>query len=116
MFNEYVKSDASLPTLSTDGVIITMAIDSHERRNVSIVDIPGTFLNTESDEFVLILLQGKLEELMVQLDPKLYKKGDNQLKRRANAIREAEQGSVQTAKVCSPVLQEIGDRIGGDGI
>ena len=73
MFNGYVKSNASSPTVSNDGVIITTAIDTHKEHNVAIMDIPGTFLNKE-DEFVLILLQGKLAELMVQLDPKLCRK------------------------------------------
>ena len=58
----------------TDGVIITMAIDTHEGRNVAIMNIPDTFLNTENDEFLLMILRGKLAELMVQLDPKLYRK------------------------------------------
>ncbi len=46
----------------------------------------------------------------------LQKICDWQLKRRANAIREAEQGSVWTTKVRSAILQEIGDRIKGIGI
>ena len=58
----------------TNGVIITMAIDANDGRDVAIMDIPGTFLNIKNDEFVLMLLQGKLAELMVQLDPKLYRK------------------------------------------
>ncbi len=56
MFEGYVKSNASLPTVLTDGVIITTAIDAHERCNVTTMDIPGAFLNTENDEFVLMLL------------------------------------------------------------
>ncbi len=43
-----------------DRVIITTAIDAHKGRDVAIMDIPGTFLNTENDEFVIMLLQGNL--------------------------------------------------------
>ena len=43
-------------------------------RTVAIMNIPGEFLNTDNDEFDFMLLRGKLAELMVQLDPKLYRK------------------------------------------
>ena len=68
-FNGYVKFNASSPVVSMDRVIITTAIDAYEGCNVVIMDIPGTFLNIENNEFVLMLLQGKLAELMVQLYP-----------------------------------------------
>ncbi len=46
----------------------------------------------------------------------LQKICDHQLKRRANAIYEAEQGSVWTANVCPLTLQKTGDRTRGVGI
>ena len=41
----YVKSDATLPTVHNESVFITAAIDSHEERDVMILDIPGAFLH-----------------------------------------------------------------------
>jgi len=38
------------------------------------MDIPGAFLNAENDEYIIMLLRGKLAELMVQIDPQLYRK------------------------------------------
>ena len=38
------------------------------------MDIPGAFLQADNDEFILMLLQGKLAEMMVQIDPELYQK------------------------------------------
>ena len=73
-FPGYVKSDAASPTVSTDGLIITTAIDAHEERDVAIVDIPGAFLQADNDEFVLMLLRGKLAEMMVRMNPKIYRK------------------------------------------
>ena len=40
-FNGYKKSDGASPTCSTNGVIITTAIDGHEGRVVAIMDILG---------------------------------------------------------------------------
>ena len=72
-YEGYQKSDGTSPTVSTDGVIMTSVIDAHEKRDVAIVDIPGAFLNTKNDEDILMCLRGKLVELMVRMNPKLYR-------------------------------------------
>ncbi len=41
--------------------------------NIAIMHISGVFLSTDNDEFVLMLIQGQLAGLMVQLDPKFYR-------------------------------------------
>jgi hypothetical protein len=38
------------------------------------MDIPGAFLQADNDEFVVMLLRGKLAEMMVKIDPSLYRK------------------------------------------
>jgi len=73
-FEGYNKADGSSPTVSTDGLIITSAIDGHENRDVMCLDIPGAFLNADNDEFVLMVLRGKLVEMMVKVDPVIYRK------------------------------------------
>ncbi len=73
-FEGYKRSDGTSPTVSTDGLLITAAIDGYEGRDVAIMDIPGAFLQAENDEFVLMLLRGKLAEMMVKIDPSLYRK------------------------------------------
>ena len=55
-FDGYKRSDGTSPTVSTDGLLITAAIDGYEGRDVAIMDIPGAFLQAENDEFVLMLL------------------------------------------------------------
>ena len=49
-------------------------IDIHESENITIIDIPGTFLNTTHDEYVTILLRGKIVEMPVKVEPKLHGK------------------------------------------
>ena len=54
---------------------MTTAIDAHEERDVAVVDIPGAFLNTtNNDKTILMCLRGALAEMMVCVDPKLYRK------------------------------------------
>ena len=73
-FPGYVKSEWASPKVSTDGVIITSTIEAHEGRDVAVIDLPNAFLNADNNEQTLMLLKGKLVELMVQIDPQMYRK------------------------------------------
>ena len=73
-FEGYYRADGISPTISTDGLLITCAIDGYEGQDVCTIYIPGTFLQAENGEFVIILLRGKLAEMMVNVDPRLYRK------------------------------------------
>ena len=72
---EYIKKeDAAAPTVMTDAVFITSVIDAYERRYVATCDLPGAFLHTKTDEKVIMSLRGELADLMVKVDPSLYRK------------------------------------------
>ena len=71
-YNRYEKSDVSSPNVTTDSIFLTGLIDAHEGGAVAILDIANTFLQAHNDERVLVLLQGKLAEMMVSIDPSLY--------------------------------------------
>ena len=60
--------------MATDSIFITGAIDAHEGRDTATCDLPGTFLHTVTDEKVIMVLRGELCEMMVKVDPKLYRK------------------------------------------
>jgi hypothetical protein len=66
------KENTTSPTVMTDSVMITSAIDAHEGRVVVTLDIPRAFLHADLDEEVVMLLRGQLADLMVQVDPELY--------------------------------------------
>ena len=73
-YEGYEKSDGTAPTVTKDAVLITGVIEAHEERDTATCDIPGAFLHADNDETVLMLLRGKLAELLVKVDPKLYRK------------------------------------------
>jgi len=80
-FEGYNKSDWASPTVSTDAVLMTSAIDAHEERHRATCDLPGAYLNTNldpdgknTDEKVIMLMKGRLAELLVQIDPTMYRK------------------------------------------
>ena len=70
----YENSDGSSPTVATDSIFLTGVVDARERRDIAILDIVNAFLHATNDEKVLMLLRGKLAEMMVAVDSKLYRK------------------------------------------
>ena len=68
------KEDASSPTVSIEALMLSCVIDAKEERDVATVDIPGAFMQADMDELVHMRLEGTMAELLVRLDPKLYRK------------------------------------------
>jgi hypothetical protein len=63
--------------VARESVIISAVIDAHERRHAGTYDIPGAFLNAgckEDDKEVIMILKGRLAEMMAQVSPTLYRK------------------------------------------
>ena len=53
-------------------VLITSAIDAHERKDMAVVGIPGELITTDIDRYFIVLLQGILAKLMVKNEPSIY--------------------------------------------
>lgn len=68
------KEDAASPTASTDSVFMVGAINAYEERDTVTADLPGAFLNTVTDKLVFMVLKGELCELMVRVNPKIYRR------------------------------------------
>jgi hypothetical protein len=52
--------------------MLSATIDAMEERDVATVDIPRAFMQANIDEIVRIKFEGKIAEMLVRLDPKLY--------------------------------------------
>ena len=75
--NHIDKTDATSPTTDLEYILLTETIDAKEGRDVTIVNIPNTFVTTwieKKDDISTIRLWGKLAELMVATAPEIYKK------------------------------------------
>jgi hypothetical protein len=62
------------PTVYLKYVLVTSTIEAFEGREVAVVDIPGAYLSADMDEEVIMLLRGRLVELMVKTAPNIYRK------------------------------------------
>ena len=71
-YDGYDKSAGSSPTVTTKGLIMSTAIDTHEEQNTAIIDVGHAFLHADNDKNVLMKLRGKIVELLVQLEPTMY--------------------------------------------
>ena len=70
----YDKAAGSSRKVATDSIFLTGVIDAYDLQAIAILDIANAFLHAENDEKILMLLQGRLAEMMVQVDPAMYRK------------------------------------------
>jgi hypothetical protein len=54
--------------------MLSATIDVMEERYVSTVDVPGAFMQSDIDEVVHVRFEGEIAEMLVRMDPKLYRK------------------------------------------
>ncbi len=55
-----------VPTVALESVVVTAIIDSKEKQKVVTVDIPGAFLHSNNEDYVIMKMNGLLAELMVK--------------------------------------------------
>jgi hypothetical protein len=68
------KEEASSPTVAIKSVLLSCVIDAMEGRDVATIDIPRAFMQADMEDVVHMKLEGKVAELLVRIDPKLYRK------------------------------------------
>ena len=54
--------------------IIAATIAAKEGRRVRCYDVSSTFVNTDVDEDVIMVLKGELADMMIQIAPEVYRK------------------------------------------
>jgi len=54
--------------------MLSCAIDAKENRYVVVSDIPGGFLHVDMEENINMLLEGTVAEMIIKLDPTIYRK------------------------------------------
>ena len=72
-YDGYDMSDGSSPTVQTDSITLAGVIDAHERRDTATMDIGNAYLTAENDENIVMVLRAKLAEMMVRVNPDLYR-------------------------------------------
>jgi len=99
--------------------MLSCAIDAKEGRYVAVTDIPGAFLHADMDQDIHMQIEGTIVELIVKLEPKLYRKyiwrNKNDKPMLYVKLRKALYGTLQAAllfwKLLSNALKEWGFKI-----
>jgi Reverse transcriptase (RNA-dependent DNA polymerase) len=65
----YTKEDTTSPTLSIDGLFLSLIIDAKEGRHVGIADVQGAYLNAKMDDVVLIRVTGNTLKILCEANP-----------------------------------------------
>jgi hypothetical protein len=68
------KDETSSPTVATKSLMLSCIIDAKERWDVATADIPRAFMQADMEGEVHMKMEGTIAELLVKLDPKLYRK------------------------------------------
>ena len=68
------KEDASAPTVTIESIMLTCVIDAAEQCDFATINIPGAFMQVDMDKLIYIKLEGKMVDLLVKIEPKLYRK------------------------------------------
>ena len=71
------REDKSSPTVHTESLMLTCAVDAHEGRDVMSLDVPNAYIQAElpvakRGERVVMKIRGKLVDWLVQLAPDAY--------------------------------------------
>ena len=80
------KYDVASPTAALKYIFITTAIDAKEHWEVTIMDSPGAFLHAYNDEKVVMIMRGKMAELMARVALKIYRKNITTIKNGENFL------------------------------
>eukprot|EP00957_Ditylum_brightwellii_P133658 10190445-Ditylum_brightwellii.AAC.1 len=60
----YTKEEAASPTVSPEAVLLMSIIDAKEGQDIATTDIPVAYLNADMDDEGIMVMEGRLAELM----------------------------------------------------
>eukprot|EP00957_Ditylum_brightwellii_P200690 15299047-Ditylum_brightwellii.AAC.1 len=71
------REKAASPTAATEAILITGVIKAKQNRNIMMLDIPNTFIQTlvpEKGEKIIMKIRGLLVDIFLELCPGVYDK------------------------------------------
>ena len=63
------RNDITSTTISTEALIISLAIEAHKGRKVSTADVEGAYLHADMDEKVIMMFDGEMVDYMIAVNP-----------------------------------------------
>ena len=69
------REDSASPTVMLESIMLTLAFDAKEKRDVMTADVPNAFIQTEipeEDERVFMKITGVSVDMLIELMPDVY--------------------------------------------
>jgi hypothetical protein len=63
----YTKEETTLPTVSTDALMLSILIEAWERRDVATADVAGAYLKAKFEDFVVLRIEGESVDIMCRV-------------------------------------------------
>jgi hypothetical protein len=68
----YEKWKALLPTVWTESVLITSAVEAFEKQMMGVYDSPGAFLHAKQTDLVNVKMTGEITAFLMEVSPDTY--------------------------------------------
>ena len=68
--NYAIREDATLPTIKTESLIMSLLVDTHGKRDVATADIVGVYLLIYMEDKVLVKLSGRGVQILCEANHK----------------------------------------------
>jgi hypothetical protein len=66
----YKKHETASPTVSTDALLLTVAIDANEERDVAMADVAGAYLKADMTDFDLMKFVDESVDILCDMNTK----------------------------------------------
>ena len=66
--DRYERHDVSSPTVSNEGLMMSLVIDTMEGREVATADMPGAYLHADMDDFTVLKLTGEMVDIFCEMN------------------------------------------------
>ena len=69
----FTKDETTSPTVSLEGLLMSLMVDAKEERDITTADVGGAFLHRDMDDFVVLKMVGDAVDIMCQVNPSYEK-------------------------------------------
>ena len=101
--------------MAIESVMLSSIIDAKERRDIATVDIPGAFWQADMEYKIHMKLEGKMDELLVRINPKLFRK-HVQVERGEQVLSVELESTLRNGEAATPTAGQLFETNGTDTI
>ena len=63
------KDMVGSPTCRTESILLTSLLEGYEGRDVAVIDIPNSFVQTKVQDKIIVCIRSRIRDLLVEMFP-----------------------------------------------